>query len=61
MKLRWITYVCQLGHELHFGHLVKKNGKFESGSPTVCGCGSLYVSAHWGKFRPKSRDADSIQ
>jgi hypothetical protein len=45
MKLRWITYVCQLGHELQFGHLVRKNGKFDAPSPNVCSCGQSYVLA----------------
>lgn len=42
MKIRWVTYVCPAGHTLVFGHLVRKNGKFDSGSPAVCGCGLIY-------------------
>jgi len=49
MKLRRIIYVCQRGHELQFGHLVKKNGKFDSGSPVVCSCGAPFTLALIGR------------
>ena len=42
MTIRWVTYFCPAGHALVFGHLVSKKGKFDSSSPTICGCGLVY-------------------
>lgn len=40
-----IHYQCDNDHTLIFGYLLTKRGKFDSGSPTVCGCGKLYTRA----------------
>ena len=41
-----IDYKCGNGHTLLFGHLLLgKRLKFDSGSPTVCHCGGVYIYA----------------
>lgn len=48
MNTRRVVYVCPNKHELIFGHQVSKRGKFQSPSPVVCGCGSIYWLAFIG-------------